>query len=268
MGIRFACHACAKPLNIKTELAGKRGVCPQCGTRFRIPHSDTAQSIPLESPDARTLPAAAAPSYQTVETHEDAWGETTTPEIQENTVARENAQPDLVPTVAVASSPTQRVQTTSLLDDPDAVWYVRPPSGGQYGPASGDMLRTWIVEARVTGNSLIWRDGWAQWRTASDVLTEFGANDPLISSVGTSSTAVHANGTAHPNGMNHANGTVAHRSSASSHPMEPVATQTLTGDSSIGKVKSKRTGNRFVMIGTLAALSMTLIGVLIYLTQR
>lgn len=36
MGIRFSCPN-GHNLNVKTFLAGKRGVCPQCGARFVIP---------------------------------------------------------------------------------------------------------------------------------------------------------------------------------------------------------------------------------------
>jgi hypothetical protein len=36
MGIRFSCPNGHK-LNVKTFLAGKRGVCPQCGAKFIIP---------------------------------------------------------------------------------------------------------------------------------------------------------------------------------------------------------------------------------------
>src|SRR5436305_1418215 len=36
MGIRFSCPNGHK-LNVKTFLAGRRGVCPQCGARFVIP---------------------------------------------------------------------------------------------------------------------------------------------------------------------------------------------------------------------------------------
>lgn len=53
---------------------------------------------------------------------------------------------------------------------PHAMWYVRPPSGGQFGPASADVLRRWIAEGRVTDDSLVWREGWANWLSACDAL--------------------------------------------------------------------------------------------------
>jgi len=54
-------------------------------------------------------------------------------------------------------------------------WYVRPPSGGQYGPAGTEAMREWIAEDRVTGDSLVWREGWPQWVAARDVFAELGA---------------------------------------------------------------------------------------------
>jgi len=59
-----------------------------------------------------------------------------------------------------------------LAESPQAVWYVRPRSGGQYGPASADVLRSWIGEGRVAGDSLVWREGWPQWQLASEVLPQ------------------------------------------------------------------------------------------------
>lgn len=52
---------------------------------------------------------------------------------------------------------------------PEAIWYVRPPSGGQYGPARGDVLRKWITEGRVSADSMVWREGWADWRGGGEV---------------------------------------------------------------------------------------------------
>src|SRR5215475_14289618 len=50
MGIRFFCPNGHK-LNVKDHLAGKRGVCPQCGAKFTIPMpadlqaADVAQAV-------------------------------------------------------------------------------------------------------------------------------------------------------------------------------------------------------------------------------
>jgi hypothetical protein len=65
-----------------------------------------------------------------------------------------------------------------IAENPAAVWYVRPPSGGQYGPARGDIMRKWIAEGRVTRSSLVWREGWPDWRNAGEAIPGLGAPGP------------------------------------------------------------------------------------------
>lgn len=69
----------------------------------------------------------------------------------------------------VAAAPCDPIE-----EAPEAIWYVRPPSGGQYGPARGDIMRKWIGEGRVSQDSLVWREGWNDWRTAGQVFPGLG----------------------------------------------------------------------------------------------
>ncbi len=221
MGIRFACFECKKPLNIKTELAGKRGVCPQCGTRFRIPEHDTDYAIPIVEPDSNqaqaSSPAAGshALNLQDPETPPDV----STPALRSVNVATRSG-------ASIGSEPLM-TGMPSLLNDPHATWYVRPPSGGQYGPATGDILRQWISEGRLTPTTLVWRDGWAQWRAANEALVEFGASPkspakPLTESIVAS--------------------TPLSRSAIEARPVD------LSGDAQIGGRKSQVTQRRFVIV--------------------
>jgi phage FluMu protein Com len=68
--------------------------------------------------------------------------------------------------------------------NPLAQWYVRPPSGGQYGPADAKLLTQWITENRVTADSLIWFDGLTQWTVAGSVLPELFAGSGEAAIVG------------------------------------------------------------------------------------
>jgi hypothetical protein len=68
------------------------------------------------------------------------------------------------PTSSTVESPTGGVDPID--EAPHAVWYVRPPSGGQFGPATADVMRSWITEGRVTADSLVWREGWPEWKPA------------------------------------------------------------------------------------------------------
>jgi hypothetical protein len=67
-----------------------------------------------------------------------------------------------------------------LAEAGDMVWYVRPPSGGQYGPAASSVMRGWIQEGRVSTDSLVWREGWRDWQEAGRVFPQLsqGAGPP------------------------------------------------------------------------------------------
>lgn len=59
-----------------------------------------------------------------------------------------------------------------LAEAPNAVWYVRPPTGGQFGPAPADVMRNWLAEGRVSADSLVWREGWRDWQEAGQVFPQ------------------------------------------------------------------------------------------------
>ena len=60
-----------------------------------------------------------------------------------------------------------------LLEAPQAMWYVRPSSGGQFGPAGAELMRQWLEEGRVAADSLVWRDGWPDWKPAASCFPQF-----------------------------------------------------------------------------------------------
>lgn len=70
---------------------------------------------------------------------------------------------------ATASETGAHGTNDPLLEKPDAVWFVRTTSGGQYGPATSDVMRSWIVEGRVGYQMLVWRSDWADWLPAERV---------------------------------------------------------------------------------------------------
>jgi len=163
MGIKFHCPNGHK-LNVKAFLAGKRGICPDCGVRFRIPHESggVAELVEKKSKQAATA-GSGAPSAAAVR-------ESSTP-VAQGSPAVQAVQQHAAP---AAAAPVESAVPIGdpLAEAPQAVWYVRPRSGGQYGPASVDVMRSWISDGRVAGDSLVWREGWADWRQASEVLPQ------------------------------------------------------------------------------------------------
>jgi hypothetical protein len=65
-----------------------------------------------------------------------------------------------------------------LVEAGDAAWYVRATDGGQYGPANREIMRGWLTEGRITPGSLVWREGWRDWREAAKVFPQTTANHP------------------------------------------------------------------------------------------
>ena len=148
MGIRFFCPNGHK-LNVKSFLAGKRGKCPECDARFLIPLESTNEyatsTEKLMAVTANALEHSAAPAG--------------------------NPPPsDRINTGAVPSDS----DNDPIAESPDAVWYVHPKTGGQFGPANGEIMREWIGEGRVAHDSLVWRQGWDHWQNAGKIFSTLG----------------------------------------------------------------------------------------------
>ncbi len=123
------------------------------------------QTISPSMPVARTVPMQPAlPAHQTVPIQ---------PTVPMHPVAA--AQP-MAPMMAPLMAPTAPLDPID--EAPQAIWYVRPPSGGQYGPARGDVMRKWLGEGRVSPDSLVWREGWGDWRTAAETFPSLGMVTP------------------------------------------------------------------------------------------
>ena len=179
MGIRFACHHCSHAVHVKDFLAGKRGKCPQCKQSFRIPLSDATYSWAVDDssmehvPEKAVLVGGAAPKGATATTFADRPNE----KVPSPTVPAQ---------VAIPSSArfTPFSKPHAFQEAPGAAWFVRPPSGGQYGPANEELLAEWIRENRVTQDSLLWREGQPQWRSAIELLPElYAVAAPVASAV-------------------------------------------------------------------------------------
>ena len=282
MGIRFSCHGCAKPLNIKNDLAGRRGVCPECKVRFRIPLSDAEFSTPVDdrpsmsedqlSPGgaiegehrSATQEAStgtghgravevgdpysakdAGGNQATMETHAGVKITTQTESVKKSASAS-TAQPDTSRPAIVSGD-----EFEPLGSDPAATWYVRPPSGGQYGPADADVLKGWIAEGRVAKTALIWRDGWPQWREAAEAFPEI--SDALPGGSSSESIAPFSETSGGPKLT----------APASPEKSSRVVSSDLSGDARIGAARRKRSSRRVTLVAVLATLVVGLIATLI-----
>ncbi len=134
-------------LNVKAHLAGKKGRCPKCGGRVFIPALEGASSL-----------AASTGAAEMAEGDRDPLDE----------------EPSMSMATATSEAPTPDPVMSDPIDEaPTRLWYVVPPGHTtQFGPADGETFRSWIVEGRVTAPSLVWREGWSEWRTAGEVFPQ------------------------------------------------------------------------------------------------
>ena len=149
MGIRFLCPNGHK-LNVKAYLAGERGICPQCDAKFLVPSESGGQVAAIV---------------------ENANGAAEVPEAVSQTVAEATS-----PAAAVAPPPPPAPSQPSAPAPPETpapteVWYVRAANGEQYGPASKDVMHSWVAEGRVTVDCWVWKSGWPDWKSGGQAIT-------------------------------------------------------------------------------------------------
>ena len=192
MGIRFYCPNGHK-LNVKMFLAGKKGICPECNISVDIPLTSTRVSGKDSAPTAEDATAPSQPADANVPMAQPVVAGAQVPMAQPVGAGAEPTavatgpttpagsgvaapvsppQGTLVSAVARPATP-QTVMKDFIAEAPEAVWYVRPESGGQYGPAKGDTMRQWLEQGRVASDSLVWREDWTDWKPAAETFSKF-----------------------------------------------------------------------------------------------
>lgn len=235
MGIKFNCPTCGHKLNVKAFLSGKRGICPECDTKFVIPGESggVAQLAPQKRSEGGSEPlvgvstaVAEAPANSQMQNDAPAYSpapaaDSPAPAAPANLPTSQPAHPadssppatgpaapgpaapgpaapgsapggglppggvavpqgvpanasPAVPSGIPAGQPVS-APVDPIAESPHSIWYVRPASGGQYGPATGDVFRQWISEGRVSHDSLVWREDWADWQQAGTALPQLAA---------------------------------------------------------------------------------------------
>jgi hypothetical protein len=152
MGIVAFCPA-GHRIKVKDHLAGKKGICPTCGGRFRIPEVEHAGPRDRD-PDA--LPVAAIVSL------DPGLAATLPPALA-------IAETDCV--VEIVGDATDEMPPP-IADNASASWCVAVP-GGQPSPAmTADTMLAWLASGQVTGNEVVWRSDWSDWRPVAEVFPD------------------------------------------------------------------------------------------------
>jgi len=114
---------------LKDRYAGLRVRCPACGLKYWVDKAESAASSALAVPEA--VPAADA-AVSTVETE----------------------SPPLPEPIAAA---------------PEAAWCIALPGGEPSDSLSAAAMQAWLTSGKATGNELVWRSDWAEWKPIGQV---------------------------------------------------------------------------------------------------
>lgn len=181
MGIKFTCPACGRPLNVKSELAGKRGRCPKCQAKIAIPLEDApGGGAAVEGPQTEAEGTIAV--------------ELPSPPVGLGPVAATSAPAPAAggflaeePSATTSMAKPAGSIADPITEAPNLQWYAAPPGGTtQWGPASGDEFRAWMREGRVTADALVWRQDWADWKRAGAIFPQLetvAGRNPLAAPV-------------------------------------------------------------------------------------
>lgn len=260
MGIRFFCE-CGHRLNVKTFLAGKKGICPECGAKFVIPEQSDPQAEKASVAPAKAqefeppgegsalLDEPAKPSLAAQNSQRPSWSDA-------NLEVQSAAVPALTPAAPV---PPAVAEHDPIEMAGNAVWYVRHSDGGQYGPAEASIMQQWLVEGRVAGDSMVWHQGWADWKLASDVFTALATSAGTGISLG--ELTVEAVPPPPPNlGSSSADGEPVDSASD-----EPMSVDTSDPSIALARQRDLRRRRSMMMLGGLVfvALALTIAAVVI-----
>ena len=177
MGIMAQCPN-GHRVKVKDHLAGRKGLCPVCGAKFRVPKPvsvpgrsattaaeepdlPVARIIPLDPAVVATLPRALPPGASRALVREAEQPEPEEPEAE--TFESESLDAD-----PVAARPLH----PAIADRPDLSWCIAFPGGDPSEPVAGPSVQEWLDAGQATGTELVWRADWPQWLPIRDVFPD------------------------------------------------------------------------------------------------
>ncbi len=173
MGIKFECVHCGHTLHVKDYLAGKRAICPHCQGKIEIPATSTVSSLGSQGPTISVEVPFVEESPREVESSLGSQSSAGSPPA--------SGWPARAPVTGAGSSDRigpggNHAANDPISEAPQLNWYVLPPgSVTKYGPAHGEMMRSWLSEGRISADSFVWREGWPHWRPAASVFPQIVA---------------------------------------------------------------------------------------------
>lgn len=185
-------------VKVKDHQAGKRGLCPTCGSKFSIPattgaepHADPgapgipdypqlplARFVPLDPAVVATLPRA-LPFGATRAAAESAAATAAAAESLEPFAETMPLGTDPLADEVTAVWPAEadvRELHAAIADRPDLSWRIAYPGGEASEPVDAATMQEWLTGGQAEGSELVWRADWPEWLPVRGVFPEFFAS--------------------------------------------------------------------------------------------
>ena len=143
-------------VKVKDYLAGKTGICPSCGARFRIPVLNTPTPGTFQAQLPSGLPIADVASLDR--------------EVAASPPPALVLAGAMVPPVERKS--TVKIPPAAITEVSSASWCIAVPGGQPSSAMSGAALFDWLTSGTVTGGELVWRSDWSDWRPVAEVFPD------------------------------------------------------------------------------------------------
>ncbi len=144
---------------LKDRYAGRSIYCPQCGTKFRVNAKDGPVRPDAAEPDL--LREFESPFTATLSPEPAA----ALPPPDDSPASVHHASPSPTP-------PSPAAPPKAIAEAGDVTWSIAVP-GGEPSPAlTADELIAWLTSAQASGNEVVWRPGWDDWRPVVTIFPE------------------------------------------------------------------------------------------------
>jgi hypothetical protein len=155
-------------IKVKDKLAGKRGLCPTCGAKFRIPKIAGG----LLPPVFEEAVSAALPLARFVPI--DPGVVASLPRALPYGTGRGGDEPvKAAGSSAARAAGAEQPWAPAITERADQSWCIALPGGTPSEPIDGRAMQEWLVAGRATGGELVWRADWPDWRPVRGVFPEF-----------------------------------------------------------------------------------------------
>lgn len=168
-------------VKVKDELGGRKGICPECQVRFRIPPAGielrVARVVSLDPTLAARLPRAevlgsddllrAAGVAATASADGD--------EAESDGVVGDALRPDAFEPLDREPAAGDRPPALhpAIAERPELAWCVAVPGGEPSPPYDAVSLQRWLDAGSATGEEVVWRADWAEWVPIRTVFPQF-----------------------------------------------------------------------------------------------